>query len=303
VLQGILPTLVPNRNRVRGERSRWPRRNVEDDGGRSFVKQLPDEFHESERILKACTRIEASDAEGDPHPRLLALPAEARSRRVVSELPQRTDLGGPPPASKTQRDPRLVAPLQTERGVPHRRQHDACHTACTQVLRRTPPMVIFLAEDSLSASATRSSYSLAESCTDSPAARTTREARSMRGRGRPGAGAQAGRTARMHTKGSCWTNGFRACRGLRRARARNRSGWGKRDNGDGEDAEVTKDHLRHTGSCARLLLPLRLADLLEVPELRDRVLVALLGGLPRLPVERATLVFPVVLLLVGLAGS
>jgi hypothetical protein len=51
------------------------------------------------------------------------------------------------------------------------------------------------------------------------------------------------------------------------------------------------------------LLPFRFAELLEVPGLRDRNLVALLGGLPRLPAERATLVLPVVLLLISPAGG
>lgn len=66
MLQGNLPTLVPNRNRVRGERSRWLRREVEDDGGRSLVEQRLDELHERVRILKACTRIEAGDHEESP---------------------------------------------------------------------------------------------------------------------------------------------------------------------------------------------------------------------------------------------
>ena len=52
---------------------------------------------------------------------------------------------------------------------------------------------------------------------------------------------------------------------------------------------------------AGLLPPFRLAFLRF--QLGDRNLVALLGGLPRLPVECATLVFLVVLLLISLAGS
>jgi hypothetical protein len=54
------------RGKSSGERSRWPRRNVEDDGRRSWVKQPLDKVHELVRILKACTRIEASDLEELP---------------------------------------------------------------------------------------------------------------------------------------------------------------------------------------------------------------------------------------------
>jgi hypothetical protein len=46
-----------------GERSRRPRRNVEDDGRGSCVKQPLDEFYELVRILKGRIRIEASDLE------------------------------------------------------------------------------------------------------------------------------------------------------------------------------------------------------------------------------------------------
>jgi hypothetical protein len=90
-----------------GERSRRPRRNVEDDGRRSCVKQPLDEFYELVRILKSRIRIEASDLEElpvalhapiyPPRPHVLALPpaSDLHSRQGPS-LPceQNLDMRG-----------------------------------------------------------------------------------------------------------------------------------------------------------------------------------------------------------------
>jgi hypothetical protein len=76
---------MQSRGKSPGERSRWPRRNVEDDGRRSCVKQPLDEFHELARILKACTRIEASDLEDLP----VALHAPIYQRGPGARAPAR----------------------------------------------------------------------------------------------------------------------------------------------------------------------------------------------------------------------
>lgn len=49
----------------------------------------------------------------------------------------RHDLGGPPQAALLDRDAPMVVKRLEEAGLPHRRMHEARHTAITNFLRRT----------------------------------------------------------------------------------------------------------------------------------------------------------------------